>query len=157
MHVTQIIKVKDWKVRSMHMLPHFFPVLPYGKHCLQRSFLFPKTLYVKENYIFPSHFVVGFSILVPIHLNSIIKIMNAHVFLWIVHKNVECKRFQERRYSSSTLLVCNFKRPWYQSLLSSPRVPPPPGGGLLGSTFAGYVSPASQNPYPIIVYSVAKL
>ena len=25
------------------------------------------------------------------------------------------------------------------------------GGGVLGSTFAGYVPPASQNPYPIIV------
>ena len=32
-----------------------------------------------------------------------------------------------------------------------------PGGGvLLGLLFAGYV-PASQNPYPIIVYSVAIL
>ena len=29
------------------------------------------------------------------------------------------------------------------------------GGGLLGSIFAGYVPLASQNPYPIIVYSVA--
>ena len=28
-------------------------------------------------------------------------------------------------------------------------------GGLLGSIFAGYVPLASQNPYPIIVYSVA--
>ena len=28
-------------------------------------------------------------------------------------------------------------------------------GGLLGSRFAGYVPLASQNPYPIIVYSVA--
>ena len=28
------------------------------------------------------------------------------------------------------------------------------GGGVLGSTFAGYVPLASQNPYPIIVYSV---
>ena len=30
-----------------------------------------------------------------------------------------------------------------------------PGGGVLGSIFAGYVPLASQNPYPIIVYSVA--
>ena len=30
------------------------------------------------------------------------------------------------------------------------------GGGLLGLIFAGYVPLASQNPYPIIVYSVAK-
>ena len=30
-----------------------------------------------------------------------------------------------------------------------------PGGGVLGSRFAGYVPLASQNPYPIIVYSVA--
>ena len=29
------------------------------------------------------------------------------------------------------------------------------GGGALGSRFAGYVLLASQNPYPIIVYSVA--
>ena len=31
----------------------------------------------------------------------------------------------------------------------------PGGGGVLGSSFAGYVLPDSQNPYPIIVYSVA--
>ena len=30
-----------------------------------------------------------------------------------------------------------------------------PRGGVLGSSFAGYVPLASQNPYPIIVYSVA--
>ena len=30
-------------------------------------------------------------------------------------------------------------------------------GGVPGSIFAGYVPPASQNPYLIIVYSVAKL
>ena len=30
-----------------------------------------------------------------------------------------------------------------------------PGGGILGSSFAGYVSLGSQNPHPIIVYSVA--
>ena len=29
------------------------------------------------------------------------------------------------------------------------------GGGVFGSIFAGYVPLASQNPYPIIVYSVA--
>ena len=29
------------------------------------------------------------------------------------------------------------------------------GGGVLGSIFAGYVPLATQNPYPIIVYSVA--
>ena len=29
------------------------------------------------------------------------------------------------------------------------------GGGVLGSSFAGFVPLASQNPYPIIVYSVA--
>ena len=29
-------------------------------------------------------------------------------------------------------------------------------GGLLGLIFAGYVPMASQNPYPFIVYSVAK-
>ena len=29
------------------------------------------------------------------------------------------------------------------------------GGGVLGSIFSGYVLLASQNPYPIIVYSVA--
>ena len=33
--------------------------------------------------------------------------------------------------------------------------PPQPWGGLLGLIFAGYVPLASQNPYPIIVYSVA--
>ena len=32
-----------------------------------------------------------------------------------------------------------------------------PGGGLLGLIFAGYVPLVSQNPYPIIVYSVAIL
>ena len=32
-----------------------------------------------------------------------------------------------------------------------------PGGGVLGSGFAGYVPLASQNPHPIIVYSVANL
>ena len=31
------------------------------------------------------------------------------------------------------------------------------GGGVLGSIFAGYVPLASRNPYPIKVYSVAKL
>ena len=31
----------------------------------------------------------------------------------------------------------------------------PGGGGVLGSSFAGYVSLASQNPHPFIVYSVA--
>ena len=31
------------------------------------------------------------------------------------------------------------------------------GGGGLGLIFAGYVPLASQNPYPIIVYSVATL
>ena len=30
-----------------------------------------------------------------------------------------------------------------------------PGGGVLGSGFAGHVLLASQNPHPIIVYSVA--
>ena len=30
-----------------------------------------------------------------------------------------------------------------------------PVGGVLGSGFAGYVPLASQNPHPIIVYSVA--
>ena len=30
----------------------------------------------------------------------------------------------------------------------------PNPGGVLGSSFAGYVPLASQNPYPIIVYSV---
>ena len=34
-------------------------------------------------------------------------------------------------------------------------VPGGPGGGVLGSGFAGYVPLASQNPHPIIVYSVA--
>ena len=29
------------------------------------------------------------------------------------------------------------------------------GGGVLGSSFVGYESLASQNPYPIIVYSAA--
>ena len=33
---------------------------------------------------------------------------------------------------------------------------PPGGGGLLGLISTGYVPLASQNPYPIIVYSVAK-
>ena len=32
---------------------------------------------------------------------------------------------------------------------------PPPGGGVLGLLFAGYVPLASQSPYPVIVYSVA--
>ena len=31
----------------------------------------------------------------------------------------------------------------------------PRGGGVLGSCFAGNVPLASQNPYPVIVYSVA--
>ena len=31
------------------------------------------------------------------------------------------------------------------------------GGGVLGLIFAGYVPLASQNPYPIIVYSMAIL
>ena len=30
------------------------------------------------------------------------------------------------------------------------------GGGLFGLTFGGYVPLVFQNPYPIIVYSVAK-
>ena len=29
------------------------------------------------------------------------------------------------------------------------------GGGVLGLLFAGYVPPASQSPYPIIVYCLA--
>ena len=33
---------------------------------------------------------------------------------------------------------------------------PPGGGGLLGLISTGYVPLVSQNPYPIIVYSVAK-
>ena len=33
----------------------------------------------------------------------------------------------------------------------------PVGGGLLGLIFVWYVPLASQNPYPIIVYSVAVL
>ena len=33
--------------------------------------------------------------------------------------------------------------------------PYPPGGGVLGSIFAGYVPLAPPSPYPIIVYSVA--
>ena len=33
---------------------------------------------------------------------------------------------------------------------------PPGGGAVLGLIFAGYVPLASQNPYPIIVNSVAK-
>ena len=33
---------------------------------------------------------------------------------------------------------------------------PTGGGGLLGLMFAGYVPLASQNPYPVIVNSVAK-
>ena len=37
---------------------------------------------------------------------------------------------------------------------SSSLLSPRGGGGVLGSTFAGYVLLASQNPYPIIVYSV---
>ena len=32
----------------------------------------------------------------------------------------------------------------------------PGGGAVLGLIFAGYVPLASQNPYPIIVYSVDK-
>ena len=31
----------------------------------------------------------------------------------------------------------------------------PPGGGVLGSIFAGYGPQTSPNPYPIVVYSVA--
>ena len=33
----------------------------------------------------------------------------------------------------------------------------PAGRGVLGLIFAGYLPLASQNPYPIIVYSVAIL
>ena len=38
---------------------------------------------------------------------------------------------------------------------TKPRRPPP--GGLLALIFAGYVPLASQNPYPIIVFSVANI
>ena len=38
-----------------------------------------------------------------------------------------------------------------QDLIKNPRK----GGGVLGLIFAGYVPPASQSPYPIIVYPVA--
>ena len=34
---------------------------------------------------------------------------------------------------------------------------PGEGGGVLGLIFAGYMPLASQNPYPIIIYSVAIL
>ena len=37
-----------------------------------------------------------------------------------------------------------------------PGYPPAGGGGVLGLIFAGYMPLASQNPYPIIVNSVAK-
>ena len=42
--------------------------------------------------------------------------------------------------------------------LNRGRLLAPPGGegGLLGLISTGYVPLASQNPYPIIVYSVAK-
>ena len=36
-------------------------------------------------------------------------------------------------------------------------IPGEGGGGVLGLIFAGYMPLASQNPYPIIVYSVAIL
>ena len=39
---------------------------------------------------------------------------------------------------------------------TKPRRPPPPGG-LLALIFAGYVPLASQNPYLIIVFSVANI
>ena len=41
-----------------------------------------------------------------------------------------------------------------RSCASVPFVTEKPGG-VLGSIFAGYVPLATQNPYPIIVYSVA--
>ena len=44
--------------------------------------------------------------------------------------------------------VYNFSSSSGSSNLLSPR------GGVLGSTFAGYVLLATQNTYPIIVYSV---
>ena len=40
--------------------------------------------------------------------------------------------------------------------LNRSRLLAPPRRGLLGLISAGYVPLASQNPYPIIVYSVAK-
>ena len=54
----------------------------------------------KKNTFFLSHFVdglTGFSQSVFIRLDSIIKLTHVHVFLWIVLKIVECRRFQERR------------------------------------------------------------
>ena len=43
-----------------------------------------------------------------------------------------------------------------QSAVVLPPPPSPRGGGLLGSSFAGYVPLASQSSYPIVVYSVAR-
>ena len=43
----------------------------------------------------------------------------------------------------------------YEIILRAIAFKLPGGGGVLGSSFAGYVPLASQNPYPIIVYSVA--
>jgi len=60
-----------------------------------------------------------------------------------------------KRLSSSSLrqpnvLVSNI---WLKQALQSLAGNEP--GGVLGSIFAGYVPLATQNPYPIIVYSVA--
>ena len=41
-----------------------------------------------------------------------------------------------------------------ETRVKSQGVTEPAPGGVLGSNFAGYVPLASQNPYPIIVYSV---
>ena len=41
---------------------------------------------------------------------------------------------------------------YYTKQLQHHKIDP---GGVLGSIFAGYVPLASQNPYPIIVYSLA--
>ena len=59
-------------------------------------------------------------------------------------------------YSSVSLMnydPCDLGSPILIQVIPKARAP----RGLLGSIFAGYVPLASRNPYPIIVYSVAKL
>ena len=55
---------------------------------------------------------------------------------------------------AKVIVKCMGQNPRYNDLWYND-IPPGDGGGVLGSGFAGYVLLASQNPHPIIVYSVA--
>ena len=61
------------------------------------------------------------------------------------------ERLKSHKVNKNTL---KRTKTWLSDLMSG-ACPVGGGGGGLGSGFAGYVPLASQNPHPIIVYSVA--